>query len=83
MRLVKRGISWNYLPLDIFDDFRRHRFQFQLGYLATFTFLFQNLTAKLPFFRNTFLADMPGMTFAGKLFIGEILPAFPTVMAHL
>ena len=83
MRHVEGGIAGDYLILNIVDDLLRHLLQFQFGNFAPFPFLFQNLAAMRPFLRHTFLADMPGMTFARKLFIGEIQSALPTVMAHL
>ena len=82
MRLVEGGIAGDYLILNIVYDLLRHRLQFQFGNFAPFPFLFQNLAAMRPFLRHTFLADMPGMTFARKLFIGEIQPALPAIMSH-
>ena len=64
MSLVEGGVPGNNLPLHIVDDFLRDRLQFQLWYFASFTFLFQNLTAMGAFLCHTFLADVPCMTFA-------------------
>lgn len=82
MRLVK-GVAGNNLPLNIVYDVRRHRLQLHFGNLPALTFLFENLTTVRSFFRHTFLADMARMTFARKFLVGEILTAFPTIMAHI
>ena len=83
MRLVKGGVAGNNFTFHIVYDIRRNRFQFHFGNLSALTFLFENLTAMGTFLGHTFLADMVRMTFARKFLVGEILTAFPTIMAHV